>query len=864
MKEFGDLRSAYQAQLSVYWLRLAKVSALVALVLVPAGIALDYIIYPDEIREFAILRLLCNIVIGVSFIIYYTPIGKWLFKELTFFWLLSIQAMICYMILETEGAISPYYAGLNLSVLAVGIFLPTNTRETIFFSVATLCFYLVSIASFRVSDDGARIVFNNVYFLVLTAIITSFASFFGDRKRFEEFRLNFELDNRNRELAEIDKTKSEFFSNISHELRTPLTLILSPAQDILESKVRLPDKVGSALGTIRNNALRLLKLVNDLLDVMRLEEGKHELEKAPVFVDPLVAGICESFHYLADIQGIELKCSWNANGTRVLGDVSALEKVFVNILNNAVKFCEAGGVVEITSGTKRNSVFVTVKDTGVGISQDDLPFIFDRFRQADGSTTRRFRGTGLGLTLVKEFVDRHSGRVGVSSGLGKGTVVTVELPIYRAATNEKSEVVDHAPLSIGLQRLHKLADFGAGITLDSDVELEHVHEQDGCNERLPSALIVDDEPDMRRYLVSMLVGDYCVFQATNGTDGLALAQEKLPDVMLLDLMLPGLDGLEICRLLKADDSYRRIKIILLTARVDEDAKLTALDNGADDFVTKPFSRVEVRSRLENLRKTAGLERDLEKSNKELNDTLTSLKATQSQLIQSEKLNAIGSLAAGLLHEINNPLNYSLTALQLIRGDAAVRDNELVNEVIGDIDEGMQRIHTIVRDLRAFAYPSEADKCTPFDLREAVESAQRFTAYELNGIAVDTDLPRNSVVVGSKSHITQVFVNLFTNSAKAIVQADGENRGKIRVTGAVRGPRVEVTVSDNGVGMDEKTLERVFDPFFTTRDVGDGMGLGLSICHTIVGNHGGQLLARSKPGEGTELVLDLPLDGDAQV
>lgn len=864
MTDLVELRSAYKESLSVYWLRLAKVSALVALVLVPAGITLDYVVYPQRTTMFAIIRLLCDLFIAALFVTYFTKVGKRWLREVTFLWFLAIQVMICYMILKTDGPVSPYYAGLNLSLLGVGIFLPTNVYETLFFCAATILLYLVSVVSSDLQGDGLSVVYNNVYFLVLTAIITAFASFFGDRRRFEEFRLNYELDQRNRELAELDKTKSEFFANISHELRTPLTLILSPVQDLLESQTALPDKIASALGMVRNNALRLLKLVNDLLDVIRLEEGKLDLEKTPLAVDPLVAGITESIGYLADIQGIELKTSLHANGQAVLGDVAALEKVFINILSNAVKFCEKGGFIEVSSTAKENVILVTVRDTGIGIASKDLPFMFDRFRQADGSTTRRFRGSGLGLALVKEFVERHSGRVRISSALGQGTSVTVELPKYQAEQHEKVRESKNVPLSIGLQRFHRLAEINAGLIVDADDFSEGKSRQERKDDGLPSVLVVDDEPDMRRYLVALLAGDYRVYQADNGFDGLELARQMLPDALVLDLMLPKIDGLKICRSLKEDDKTRRIKIVLLTARIDEEAKLTALKNGADDFITKPFSSVEVRSRLANLRKTSQLEQDLAIRNSELEETLSSLKTTQAQLIQSEKLNALGNLAAGLLHEINNPLNYSLTALQLVRGDATIQGNELLQEVIGDIDEGMQRVRAIVSDLRAFAYPSEAEKCSPFAFRDALESALRFTSYELAGITIDSDLPEDAFVSGSRNHITQVLVNLLINSAKAIKEKGDEHQGEIRITGGIRDARLSISVADNGVGMEEKTLERIFDPFFTTRDVGEGTGIGLSICHTIIANHGGRLVAHSKPGEGTELILDLPLAGDEQI
>lgn len=442
--------------------------------------------------------------------------------------------------------------------------------------------------------------------------------------------------------------------------------------------------------------------------------------------------------------------------------------------------------------------------------------------------------------------------------------MTVALPANDREDEEMEGASDGLAQSIGLQRLHRLAELNSGLTIDDGEQWDVIENDSTKAPGLATVLVVDDEPDMRRYLVSMLRDEYRVFQAADGIDGLRLAQEIMPDAMILDLMLPNLDGLEVCRQLKQSQQTRGIKIILLTARVDEEAKLTALKNGADDFVTKPFSRIEVLSRLANLNETARLERDLEQSNEQLKSALNNLKQTQAQLVQSEKLNALGALAAGLLHEINNPLNYSLTALQLVRADPLVKSNELLGEVCGDIDEGMQRIRTIVSDLRAFAYPSEADKRSRFEFAEALESAQRFTAHELKDVRIVTDLPRRATVLGSKTHVTQVLVNLLLNSVKAIRGVEEDVDGWIRVTAVVRDDRLVVTVGDNGVGMDENTLQHIFDPFFTTRDVGEGMGLGLSICHTIVTNHGGRIVADSTPGKGSELVFDLPLADESQV
>jgi signal transduction histidine kinase len=759
------------------------------------------------------------------------------------------------MIFLTEGASSRYYAGLNLSILAVGIVLPASLKEAVIFCVATITMYIVACLSAPQQDHDPGVFYNNVFFLVTTASITMIAAYFNEKRRFDEFRLTYELDNRNKELAELNKQKTQFFANISHELRTPLTLILAPVQELLERTNRLPDAVAARLIVVRDNALRLLKLVNDLLDVIRLEEGKAELKAAPVDINSVLRGTVEGMTHLADTKEVAMEKDLSSGSLVVMGDERALEKIFINLINNAVKFTDRGGRIQVLSKRDGNDILVQVRDSGIGIPDEEQPYIFERFRQVDGSTTRRFRGTGLGLALVKEMTEHMQGDVDVESAPGQGTTMTVRFP--SAADVEAQHTQALPQEDDGLEQLHRLAERKGGLALDEPMKLSE-EEPPSEGDARATVLVVEDEPDMRRYLTEMLHEEYRVIQARTGSLGLRSAVERKPDLILLDLMLPEIDGIEVCRRVRETDPSRAQKIMLLTARVDEEAKLTALEAGADDFLTKPFSSVEVKTRLRNLLTSAMLERDLAERNQHLRRTLAELEATQVQLIHSEKLNALGSLSAGLLHEINNPLNYSLTALQMIRSDPAVANNDVLADMVADIDEGMQRIRTIVSDLRAFAYPSEADKQMPFSFHGALESALRFTAHELKDIEVITDIPRDETVLGSKSHITQVLVNLLSNSARAIAMMAAATPGQIRITGDLAEGRLRIRVADNGIGMDSGTLNRIFEPFFTTQDVGEGMGLGLSISHTIIANHGGKLRAESEPGKGTVIYFDLPL------
>lgn len=856
MDSANAIRAAYETTDRAYRISESKLGCLVALVLVPAGVTLDYIVYPQHFAHFLAARIVCDIFIAFVFSLHFSERGREHIPVITFAWLMSVQIMISYMIYATDGYLSTYYAGLNLPVLAVGILLPTSVIEAVLFCAATIVLYVISCFANNTGHIEFVRLYNNIYFLILTAIISITAVYFNSRRRFSEFRLSYELDERNKELAELDRLKSEFFANVSHELRTPLTLILAPVEDLLQKSKELPTAVTGQLEIIRSNALRLLRLVNDLLEVIRLEEGRVKLDRRPLDLNGLLASVCKAVEPLAESRRIAFTKVLPDEPIRVLGDRSALEKVFFNLLSNAFKFTNEGGSVKISIRLGEDAVQVTVRDTGIGISERDLPFVFDRFRQADSSATRKYVGTGLGLALVKELTEKHDGKADIQSRLGEGTAITVRLPLMPAEVLDVAVDQDvpeeHAS---GSTQWHEQA---AAQNAPPRVEKSGVDETEAAGgEERATVLVVDDEPDMQRYLVELLSKDYRVLRASDGRQGLALAQSRHPNLMVLDLMLPELDGLEVCRRLKGSPETRSTRIVLLTARADETSKLTALENGADDFLTKPFSGIEVQTRLQNLLRSARLERELQQRNDELQSTLDELTMTQNHLIHSEKLNALGRLSAGLLHEINNPLNYTLTALDVVKNDPAVTSDEELKDIFSDIDEGLQRIHGIVSELRAFAYPSKGEQQI-FDLFKAIQGSIQMVAHERHDIAVHNEVDEELRVIGSRNHISQVLMNLLTNAFKAVHVVTNERSGEIRIRAEETEGRVYITVRDNGNGIPADTLERIFDPFYTTRDVGEGMGMGLSVCQTIIRNHGGELRVRSEEGAWTEFTFDLPV------
>ena len=849
--------------------RHARVGCILALILMPAGALLDHFVYPEHFWDILKIRLAADLFIIPVLVLLSTPFGRRHINIFGSLWAIVCALAISWMIYLTQGSSSPYYAGLNLVILVTCNLMPYTMLDA-----AAVCGITIGLYTLAIVLHGPplvlRDVFNNYYFLVLTAIISVTACGVFDRGRREDFRLRHQLDQQNSKLnesytklEELDRLRSQFYANISHELRTPLTLILAPVEDILRSGHQLPDRVAEAIGIARINALRLLKLINDLLEVVRVDQGTTTLRREVVDLSTAAPAIVESIRMLAEAQGLTLTVIGDTTPLLVLADLSRIEKVLLNLLTNAIKFTPAGGGIIVSYRAMGQQLHLEITDTGVGIPEHELPFIFDRFRQVDGSSTRTYQGAGIGLALVRELILEHKGSITVRSSLGKGTCMSVRLPLVDAAQPAARPNGAEAP---DLMRdIYRHAERRGGIILQDTVPVKEMAPVGLAGGR--TIQVVDDEPDMRRYLVSRLVDHYRVLQSDHGVEAVDLARRERPDLIILDLMLPGLDGLSVCRALREDPVLRDTKIILLTARTDEESKLAALRCGADDFLTKPFSTLEVTTRIEILLRNSELQRTLSKRADELESTLARLKETEASLVQSEKMSALGTIAAGLLHEVNNPLNFTMTALQVALRRIRPDDAE-VREVLEDIGLGMRRVKDIVSDLGMFAFKSSTADSERFAIRSVIDSAMRLSSHELVGIEIALELAADRDVSGSRTQLIHVFINLLVNSARAL-RPVLDRPLRITISSVAVGQRLRIAVRDCGTGIPEHVLPRIFEPFFTTRAVGQGMGLGLSICHTIVANHGGTITATSFPGHWTEIVFDLglapaqpPVGGDA--
>ncbi|MDF5708062.1 MAG: response regulator [Nostoc sp. S4] len=411
-------------------------------------------------------------------------------------------------------------------------------------------------------------------------------------------------------LLELDKQKTEFFQNISHEFRTPITLIQGP----LESAVGAGEGLSYSQSAIAlRNSRRLLRLVNQLLDLQRLDAGRMQPSFRPCDLVEFVSQIVESFRPYCEKKGLHLTTQLDKCPTVYL-DMEKFDKVVYNLLSNAMKFTPEGGTVSVRLRSENDCCILEVQDTGIGIVKEQIAHLFERFRQAEGSANRSYEGSGLGLALVKELIELHGGQVSVESVYGEGTTFTLSLVIGTA--HLPTQQLLETPVELNTSRASvELADLEL---LDRTADnIEHIIKnlsptsdtQYGLNAPLPlttlgsehSILVVDDNPDLRSYVSDILRRNgYQVQTSRNGYEGYRIAKEIIPSLILTDLMMPLVSGLEMIQMIRTEEKLKGIPIILLTAKVDEETRIEGTENGADAYLAKPFNDRELLAEVRNL------------------------------------------------------------------------------------------------------------------------------------------------------------------------------------------------------------------------------------------------------------------------
>lgn len=386
-------------------------------------------------------------------------------------------------------------------------------------------------------------------------------------------------------VLEMDAIKSRFFANISHEFRTPLTLMLGPLKQMEENKQE-EGQQRKYIKMMRRNGDRLLQLINQLLDLSKLESGKMELQVTQTDITGLLKAIASSFDSLAEQNQINYHVHFPEDNIIGFTDRDKLEKVIVNLLSNAFRFTAANGSVSFSVEHDKKRLRFTVQDNGVGIPKEQLDKIFDRFQQVAGTQG----GSGIGLSLAKELLQLHKGQISVQSETGKGSSFRVSIPIV-AEFYTATEIINSSTV---LSTAGKVSGNGTMIS-------PHMQEEEtGQDTSLPLVLVAEDNTDLQQLISDTLRPHFRVQVAASGKTGLQKAIEQVPDCIISDVMMPEMDGIELCRRLKSEAATSHIPIILLTAKADSNSKIEGLQTGADDYLIKPFDGPELIIRIQNL------------------------------------------------------------------------------------------------------------------------------------------------------------------------------------------------------------------------------------------------------------------------
>jgi len=596
-----------------------KTATILGCILYPIYSVLDLFVYPGHYLEFLLIRAT---VVGVCLSVFglmHTKIGKTYPKVIgTLLYIVGCLSIVL-MVHRVGGYESPYYAGVNLVLIVFLAILPMDLPRTLIICSIVYAAYIIPIVAFQTIDNLA-IFMNNNFFFLSTIILVVISSHFATNLRFKEFSARYSLAEANKELKKLDILKSQFFANVSHEVRTPLTSVISPIQSLYQGDMgELMPGQARLISQMYRNSLKLLDMINQMLDFSKFEAGKMELRLGPVDLDETVRDIIAVFEDVTERKGIKLGYVRKTSLPPLYLDIDKLERILMNLLRNAIKFTESGSIT-VRTGKKQGFIVIEVEDTGIGIPRDHLPHIFKRFQQVDTSSTRRYEGTGLGLTIVKEAIDLMKGSIEVDSEEGKGTHFVIQLPdnLEKLAPNAFIErrMDERRKLSLtfrGNERRktdRRQADV-AKVSVDDlaliERELpfepaeEQLSESTSGEEPTEVVLLVEDNTDLRNYISKMLRRfGRRVLTAEDGLDGWHQARNELPDIIVSDVMMPRMDGFELVSKVQSDKDTMHIPVILVTAKHELDAKIKGLKTGAVDYLSKPVNIRELDAKIKNL------------------------------------------------------------------------------------------------------------------------------------------------------------------------------------------------------------------------------------------------------------------------
>lgn len=632
-------------------------------------------------------------------------------------------------------------------------------------------------------------------------------------------------------LAELDRAKTAFFSNISHEFRTPLTLLLGPLEMLLSEPVLAPE-ARERLMQMQRNALRMLRLVNALLDFSRMDAGRHSARFAPTDLARYTADLASAFRSALEKAGLSFTVDCPPLPAQIYVDRDMWEKIVMNLLSNALKFTFEGGVSVHVAPTQGGGARLTVKDSGTGIPPAELPRLFQRFYRVEGARSRTHEGTGIGLALVNELVKLHGGEIRVACDYGKCTEFTITLLGGRGHLPPQHVVESSDTAAVTKNMAAYLDDALQWLPYESPPVASTATKS---NTRV---LVADDNSDLRNFLVSLLAPHYDVLAVADGREALAAVQERKPDLVLSDVMMPNLDGLGLLRALRENPETRTLPVILLSARAGQDASLEGLSAGADDYLAKPFTSQELVARVRT----------------HLNMALARNELAAELVRANEELKAF---SYSVSHDLRAPLRAIDGFSDMLQEHCAEQLDDRGRNCLNKIRSSALRMGELIDDLLQLSRVASADLArNPLDissLAQAVgEELKRRDPERSVGLVIQEGL----AAAADGRLLRILFENLLGNAWKFT----SETLAPTIAVGTEQHDGSKVFfVRDNGAGFDMSYAGKLFQPFqrLHRQDEFPGTGIGLATVRRIVERHGGRVWAESSPKHGATFFFTLP-------
>jgi signal transduction histidine kinase len=643
-----------------------------------------------------------------------------------------------------------------------------------------------------------------------------------------------ELSELNEKLVESERIKSEFVATVSHELRTPLTLILAPVESILAGDAgKLSEEQTEHLKTMHNNTVRLLQLITGLLDFSRLEAGKIELRPEPTDVVALTKSILSDFTPALKQKQLTLVSNLPENASLIEIDRYLYERILFNLVSNAVKFTQTNGI--ITVGLHKESEdrwLIFVKDTGIGIPEADVGLVFQRFRQAEAPSTRRFEGAGLGLALVVEFARLLGGDVSVESKLGVGSQFSV--------TFTGKDASKAKPKETAATRKTLVPQYGSKDSISQSQEGDK-----------PTVLIAEDNTELSAYIASVLESFCRIIIAKDGQEALDLMRASIPDLVISDIMMPEKDGLTLCREIKSDPVLKSTPVVLLTALTNRDSLIKGWESGADEYLFKPFHPKELTTRIRGIL-TGVSER----------------RRAEMLALQQQKAQQTRDFMSTLAHDMQVPLLGSSRVFEmLLEGKLGEVPEEIrtLIEQIQDRNKFLLKMTECLLEIYRYESGGKDVDFSDVDSKKLLDevAAEYRTAAEEKHVKLtfkaEEVLP--SVRADSKA-LKLLFSHLLDNAIKY-----GAEDSEIQIKQEEDGEDLIVSICNSGSFIDEESQKILFEKFWRgqpgKRFVAN-TGLGLYLCKRIVDAHGGSIQCKSEAGQTTTFTVALPLAKQAKI